>query len=144
MPFSRPLLHIHIGMALAPAALVSFVLSISMFPGNAHQATAQPETAARYSRKQLRSLLRGARTAEDHERLAAYYRIKARGYSAQEVRERRALADYLEHAANYSSKYPTRGDSVRGMAAHYHLQAVKAAAAATEHERIADALRGGK
>ena len=123
---------------------MSFVLSASMLPGNARQAAVQAETGARYNRKQLRTLLRAARTPEDHERLALFCRIKAREYRAREDRERRALADYLEHAANYSSKYPTRGDGARGMAAHYHLQAVKAAAAAAEHERIADALRGGK
>lgn len=146
--------------------LVSIVWLVSTIPGYPHpaasagsraptassqalgaepgQAAVQPESRLSYSRKQLRNLLRDARTPRDHERLGAYFRMREREYRAKEVHEREALADYLKRAADYPSKYPTRGDIASGLAAHYDLQARKAAALATEHERMVTELRERK
>lgn len=94
-----------------------------------------------YSRKELSALRRDAKTVEQHEHLAHYFRLQERELLKKEAYQLGLLADYLTDPSRYPSKYPTRGDSAKSLAAHYHLQADKAAALAAEHERQAAQLR---
>jgi hypothetical protein len=94
-----------------------------------------------YSSKQLRTLVRNARTTEDHERLASYFHQRAVEFTAKEAEQQRALAEYLDSPGRYPTKYPTRGDTATGLAAYYRMKAREASALASEQERAADQIR---
>jgi hypothetical protein len=101
-----------------------------------------PETpGVHYSNKQLRSLVRNARTAEDHERLASYFHERAVEFAAREAEQERSLAEYLDNPGRYPTKYPTRGDIATDLAAYYRMKAREANALASEQERGADQIR---
>ncbi len=100
--------------------------------------------ANQYSRRQLRVMVRGARTADDHERLAAYFRARATEYATKAAWEDRVLADYVRDAGREPSKYPTRGDVARDLAAYYRAKANHAGALAAEQAREAEQLRTAK
>jgi hypothetical protein len=97
-----------------------------------------------YSRRRLRASLRDARTPEDHDRLAAYFRARANEFSAKQAHEQQVLAEYLNNPGKYPSRYPTRGDVARNLAAYYGTQAREAYARASEQERVAAQMRAGR
>ena len=115
---------------------------------NSAPSSTQPATNTtrplHYSHRQLQTLLRNARTGEDHEQLADHFRAREREFRAREAYEQQALTEYLKDPARYSSKYPTRGDTAREMASYYHLKAQKSATLALEHARRATDLRTKK
>jgi hypothetical protein len=99
---------------------------------------------AHYSGRQLRAFVRQAQTADDHERLAAYFESRASEYRAAQSRYEQILAEYLAAPQRYPSKYPTRGDVARDLAAYYAIQARNASAQAAEQKHMAERLRSGR
>lgn len=103
-----------------------------------------PPMAPHYSGRQLRTLIRNARTPEDHDRLASYFRALEREFHNRQARQQQALAEYLNGSVWFPSKYPARGDTARSLASYYGMKARKAALPALEQERLAAELRAGK
>ena len=105
------------------------------------QPATDPSRPLHYSGRQLQTLLGSARTIEDHEHLAAYFRGRECEFRAKEAYEQQVLTEYLKDPARYPSKYPTRGDTARQLASYYRIQAQKSAGLALEHDRLAADLR---
>jgi hypothetical protein len=94
-----------------------------------------------YGRRQLRTLLRNARTAEDHALLAAYFRAREREFRTKEADQQKLLAEYLK---GNTSKGPARGDTIKDSASYYRDEARKEADLALVHERLAAELGAKK
>ena len=72
-------------------------------------------------------LIASARTPAEHQALAAYFHAEAQHYWAKYRKEEAALAVYYRNPAEYSSKYPTVGDTDRSLAGYYEMHAERAA-----------------
>ena len=101
-------------------------------------ALAQPAIQHRkLTHKQLKNLTASAKTPGEHETLAAYYHAKAQHFWAKYQKEEAALAEYYKDPERYRSKYPTEGDTARGLASYYESRAEKAAALENLQEKLA-------
>ena len=111
----------------------AFAMALAFVPAlfSEDQATQQ------YSRKQLREMASQAHTAEDHQRLADYYRGQERSFRKLEAEQRQALDDYNKGPQNSHSKYPSRGHTARHLASYYSQQAEKSAVSAAAQEKLA-------
>jgi hypothetical protein len=89
-------------------------------------------------------MVRAARTAEDHERLAGYFRARTAEFTTKAARQEQAFAEYIRNPGRYSSKYPTRGDLARDLAAYYRVKANQASALTSEHTSDAEQIRAAK
>lgn len=128
--------------------------SVGQKPGDSATQTSKSDSASRssadlvhqqrYSRRQLRALVRNVRTADDHATLAAYFRAQEREFRTKEAVQQELLQEYLKEHTKCPSKYPTRGDTARDLAAYYGLQAQKASRLALEQEELANKLRTRK
>jgi len=94
---------------------------------------------ANCSGRQLRALLRAARTAQDHERLADYFWARAREFRAKQARQREVWVDLMVHPTTFHSKQPARtgSDAAAYMIDCYAKKERQAAAMASEQERFA-------
>ncbi len=97
----------------------------------------QSDAVPQYTRKQLREMAAHARTTQDHERLAVYYRGQERFYRQKGAEQKQALEEYNKAPQSSHSKYPTPGHSARHLASYYTQQADKSAALASEQEKRA-------
>lgn len=75
------------------------------------------------NKKNLKNAIANAKTAEDHERLAAYYQQQAK-HLEEKAKQAEELADYYKHAW-FPPKYPTPYERVKGLAEYYHWAARK-------------------
>lgn len=131
---------------------IILLLAVCGAPAGAHSGpdraenprTTSADTTLHYSRKQLRTQVRAARTADDHERLAEYFRARAVEFTTKAAAQEHAFADYIKDPGRYPSKYPTRGDVARDLAAYYRVKANQANALASEHIRAAEQIRTAK
>ncbi|HWB84426.1 MAG TPA: hypothetical protein VG675_09825 [Bryobacteraceae bacterium] len=93
------------------------------------------------SKKELKTLIRSANSASDHERIVDYYRSEAKRLERKRLEHEQELAEYYKNPARYPGKYPTMGDHCRGLAAYYQIAAQKANAKADMHSRLAQGVR---
>ena len=148
MPFSRLLRHTQFVMwkpvQSVPSSGVVRVLGPALLVAAGVAASNQPATDTtrplHYSHRQLQAMLKKARTDEDHDQLADYFRAREREFRAREAYEQQALTEYWKDPAMYPSKYPTPGDTAKVLASYYHLEAQKSAGLAVEHARRATDL----
>jgi hypothetical protein len=131
------------GRRFPALALLAAVAGLGVCQANSARHN-PPPVAPHYSSRQLRTLIRNARTPEDHDRLALYFRTLEREFHHKQTQQQQALAGYLNGSVWFPSKYPTRGDSARSLASYYGMKARKAARPALEQERLAAELRAGK
>ena len=87
--------------------------------------------------KQVKNLTVSAKTPAEHEALAAYYHAKAQHFWVKYRKEEAALAEYYKNPERYPSKYPTEGDTARGLASYYERRAEKAAPLEDLQEKLA-------
>ena len=134
-------------LPLLAAAMISSASPLLVLAGDNTQTTDAPTSGtvqrganAQYSRKHLRALLSSARTAQDHQMLAAYFHGQEDRFRAKEASQRQALSEYLENPTKYPSKYPTRGDVAKDLATYYGMEASKASVRAAEQEQLAKGL----
>jgi hypothetical protein len=102
------------------------------------QASGEPLTA-----KEVRKAEKGARTAEDHLRLAAYYESEARKKQA-ELAEQEELANNLGRTAMaMRTKIPNPYWNAQALARLYREQLKKLTRIATGHRDLARSLQAG-
>ncbi len=87
------------------------------------------------SRNDLHALVRNAKTAADHRRLAAHFRGESARLLADQKEHVELARYYDEHPLN--TKYPTPGDHCRQLAGYYGLAAKTAWELARNHEDLA-------
>jgi hypothetical protein len=93
------------------------------------------------TRKELKALIASAKTASDHEQIAAYYHAKARQLEVKYREHEEDLAEYYRNPSRYPSKYPTMGDHCRGLARYYKMAADRATTLAEMHEKLAQEVQ---
>lgn len=113
--------------------LLTFAAAVPLAKPAAHQEN--------LTRKELKALIASAKTAADHQRIAAYYRAKARQLEVKHREHEEDLAEYYRNPSRYLSKYPTMGDHCRGLATYYKMAAERATTLAQMHERLAQEVR---
>jgi hypothetical protein len=86
--------------------------------------SAAPQAIA--GKKDLNAALKSARTADDHKRIASYYREQAQKLQNKE-REERELANYYSSHPTLGKQYPTPYQNHKGLADYYQLRASEAA-----------------
>jgi hypothetical protein len=125
-------------MSISSASIsIPILLAIGFGVPVSHSANQQQTL----TKRELKAFTASARTAADHERIAEYYRVEAKRLGAKQHEHEQELAEYYKNPVRYPSKYPTMGDHCRSLAAYYKMAALKAAAQADMHERLAQDVR---
>src|SRR4029077_5489235 len=96
--------------------------------------SAAPQTIA--NKKDLNAALKSARTADDHKRIAMYYREQTQKLRSKEKEEQELANYYLSHPT-LAKQYPTPYQNHNGLAAYYQLRATEAAKNADLHTKMA-------
>ncbi len=102
-------------------------------------AIAQTGSGQRLEKKELHALLMNAKTAQDHQRLAAHYRAEAERLNS-EAKEHEEMAEmYRKNPNPLAAKHPyALGEQhCRDIAKRYRESAAKMQALATLHEDMA-------
>jgi hypothetical protein len=72
-------------------------------------ATAQEEKPAS-SKNELKAIIASAKTAEDHQRLAAYHRIETEGLAEKQREQKEDFTEYNRNSSHYPGEYSTMAD----------------------------------
>ena len=93
------------------------------------------------TRKELNALISSARTPQDHERLAAYYRNQARLAKENQAEHREMLLRYRENPTTHRfTKSPSPDDHCHALIRIYGEEAQQDTALAEYHEKLAKGL----
>ena len=115
------------------ARLVALFIVLLGLSGGLLITRANAETSPSVGKKELKTLLATARTPEDHQRLAAYYRDEAQ-------RSRAKAREFSEHA-EYLASQPATIESKQGIScqctSHYRYFAKRYAQEAMDFEALA-------
>ena len=98
------------------------------------------EPQSRLSRKQLKELIAVARTAADHQTIAAHFRGEQERHEQDRQEHEEMRKEYERNSSRYPGKYPTMGDHCRSLAGYAGLSAKQAQAMAAMHEKIAQEI----
>lgn len=115
-------------MRLTILLLISFFLCSLSTVGQEQQ---------KLSKKELKTLIATATTAEDHLRIAKYYRRQEQLYLASQKEHEAEEKDYINNRQRYSAKYPFGAAHCRQWAYNDGQSAKQARALAELHERMA-------
>jgi hypothetical protein len=126
---------------------VTFLLMVTVLSlaalGAASRARGQ-ETKSKLTSKQLQSLIATAKTPEDHQKIAAYYRDMAAEAKANAAEHEKDLAAYNENPSTHPLAKASGGPAAhcRTLIRLYNDEAKEDLAMAEEHEQMAkDAAR---
>ena len=118
------LLVLAIGMA---PACVSGQVATGVAPASGSAQAATEQRTQKLSKKRLKTLIANARTPEDHERIAAYYRTEGEQLKAKQREHEEELAEYLNNPSSHPvPKWPTMDQHCRQLIFYYSKAAQKA------------------
>ena len=92
------------------------------------------------SKKEVKALISNAKTAKDHQEIAAYFAQQAQIFEQKSREYQAKCAEVAEYPMKYNTKYPSEYDHCRFWAQHYALKSREAENAAKLHEQIASGL----
>jgi len=102
---------------------------------------AKPRQDATFVMKDVHHLIKTAKTAEDHLKLAAYYRSEAKRFEEAQAEHVQMAKDYAENPMTHRfTKWPDPARHCRELIALYGQQAKEATALAEYHEGMASEL----
>lgn len=119
--------------------LLVAVLSL-MTLGGMSQARGQ-DTHPKLTSKQLRALIANAKTPEDHQKLAAYYRDKAEQAKAEAAEHEKMLAAYNQNPTTHPSARTRSApaDHCRALIRLFNGEQKEELALADQHDQMAKA-----
>lgn len=101
--------------------------------------------AQELSKKEVKLLIANARTSEDHERLAAYFRAEGEHLKSEQQEHREMLDAYLKNPTSHPiPRWPTLGVHCRDLVFYYGKAAEQAFALADLHDQMAKEASSGK
>ena len=104
-----------------------------------------PAAQASLTRKELNALISSARTPQDHERLAAYYRNQAQLAKENQAEHEEMLRRYHENPTTHRfTKSPSPEDHCHALIRIYGEEAQQDTALAEYHEKMAKDLSAKK
>lgn len=115
----------------------SFLMAPVALALSAPAAVSAQESTARLSRKELKDLIANARTAADHQKLAAHFRSEQARHEEERTEHEELRKEYERNSTRDPSKFPTMGDHRRSLAQSAALSAKQAQAMAAIHEELA-------
>jgi hypothetical protein len=118
--------------SLVSRLLVSAILAGSCF-------SAEPTEIK--NKRELRQAMATANNAEEHARIAQYFRIQAQKYRDKEVKEQELVDYFAKHPS--SPKYPTPYEMAKRLADYYSYAADQASAKALVQDKLAATARHG-
>src|SRR5579863_2245245 len=99
---------------------------------------AKPREDAKFVKKDVHHLIKAAKTAEDHQKLATYYRQEAKRFEEDRAEHLQMAKDYAENPMSHRfTKWPDPAMHCRELIALYGQQAKEATALAEYHEGMA-------
>jgi hypothetical protein len=99
---------------------------------------AKPPGDETLSKKELHSLIRTAKTAQDHQKLAEYYRQQAEFFTEERADHVQMAKDYADNPMTHRpSKFPDPSRHCRELVSYYAEQAKHATALAEYHDGMA-------
>lgn len=118
--------------------LLLAVLSLMTFSASAARGQ---DAHSNLTSKQVRTLIATAKTPEDHQKIAAYYREKAEEAKANAAEHQKILAAYYENPSTHPPAKAAGGASehCRTLIRLYNDEAKEDLALANEHEQMAKA-----
>jgi hypothetical protein len=114
----------------------SLTILFVCFAGFSNSLSAAPRTIA--SKKDLEVALKSAKTAEDHQSIAAYYQEQANKLQVKANEERDLANYYLTHPSMYGKQYPTPYQNHKGLADYYRQAGVQALGKADQQLKMAE------
>lgn len=125
--------------------LLAIALTLGMPAFGAMAQTHATKQTQELSKKEVKLLIANARTPEDHERLAAYFRAEGERLKAEQQEHREMLDAYLKNPTSHPiPKWPTLGEHCRDLVFYYGRAAEQAFALANLHDQMAKEASGGK
>lgn len=119
---------------VAIVSCISLVLIASSFA----QVSPEPPKS-KMSKKELKALLADAKTARDHQEIAAYFAQQAQILEKKSQEYETKCAEVAEHPIK--TKYPSAYDDCRFWSQHYALKSTEAENEAKLHEQLAKGLK---
>ena len=119
--------------------LLTFVLIASASPQRSSETPKH-----QMSKKELKILLSSAKTAKDHQQIAAYFAQQAQIFEKKSGEYKARCEDVAEYPMKYNTKYPSEYDHCRFWAQYYASKSRDAEKTATLHEQLANGLLDGK
>ena len=121
------------------ALLLLLALSLAAFASGS--SVFGQQTSSKLTEKQVRTLIATAKTPEDHQKIAAYYRAKAEEAKANAAEHERILAAYNQNPSTHEPAKTAGGPSAHchTLIRLYNDEAKEDSALAEEHEQMAKA-----
>jgi len=105
--------------------------------GGSAQAATEQQTQ-KLSKKELKTLIANARTPEDRERIAAYFRTEGEHLKAKQREHEEELAEYFKNPSSHPvPKWPTMDQHCRQLIFYYSKASQKAFELADLHNQMA-------
>ena len=96
------------------------------------------ESPRKLPKNELKALISSAKTPDEHQRLAAYFRSEAESLTAKQQEHDEDAAEYYRDPSRHPlPKFPTFGEQSRQLADHDGMAAQKALSLAALHEKLA-------
>jgi hypothetical protein len=120
------------------ASLLLAAVLTALGPGSLARGQA---TSPKLTEKQVRTLIATAKTPEDHQKIAAYYRAKAEDAKANAAEHEKILAAYNQNPSTHEPAKAAGGPSAHcnTLIRLYNDEAKEDLAMAEEHEQMAKA-----
>lgn len=96
------------------------------------------------SKKEVKALLSSAKTAKDHQALAAYFAQQAQIFEKKSHKYQARCVIVAEYPSHYQTKYPSEYDYCRFWTQYYALKSRATENAARLQEQLANGLADGK
>ena len=126
-----------LAIGMSPAGGIAQVAT-GMAPASGSAQAATEQRTQKPSKKKLKTLIANARTPEDHERIAAYYRAEGEQLKAKQREHEEELAEYLKNPSSHPvPKWPTMDQHCRQLIFYYSKAAQKAFELADLHDQMA-------
>ncbi len=126
-----------LAIGMSPAGGIAQVAT-GMAPASGSAQAATEQRTQKLSKKKLKTLIANARTPEDHERTAAYYRAEGEQLKAKQREHEEELAEYLKNPSSHPvPKWPTMDQHCRQLIFYYSKAAQKAFELADLHDQMA-------
>ena len=96
------------------------------------------------SKKEVKTLIRNAKTSEDHRKIASYFARQAQIFAKESHEYQAQCVLVAAYPMKYKTKYPSAYDDCRFWEQHFAAKSKKAEAAAKSHEQLAIRLSEGE
>lgn len=137
-PLSQPSTE---GIPLLPANWMKASAVLLETAYNVHPSSSE---LPQMSKREVKTLIRNAKTSEDHRKIASYFARQAQIFAKESHEYQAQCVLVAAYPMKYKTKYPSAYDDCRFWEQHFAAKSKEAEAAAKLHEQLAIRLSEGE